>query len=67
MAAQITVALVVQFDEGYVSQAWHLFLIYQAFNLVSMIANIFFVKRVPRVYEASRKLSSTRCSVRKAE
>jgi choline transport protein len=58
MAANMTVALVVQFDSGYVSQAWHLFLIYQAFNLVSMIANIFFVKRVPRVYEASRESSS---------
>ena len=58
MAAQITGALVVQFDPGYISQAWHFFLIYQAFNLVSMIANIFFVKRVPRVYEASRESSS---------
>jgi choline transport protein len=57
MAANITVALIVQFDAEYVSQAWHLFLIYQAFNLVSMIANIFFVKRKPRVYEASRELS----------
>ncbi|KAI1621928.1 choline transporter [Exophiala viscosa] len=43
--AQITFAIVVFFDEDYEASRWKVFLLYQAFNLLFMANNIYYLKR----------------------
>ena len=51
-AVQTLMAMVIQWHEEYTSQPWHLFLVYQLFNLLMVVYNIFLTNRTLWVYNA---------------
>lgn len=51
LGAQVLLALPQAFVEGYVAQAWHYFLVYQAINITVLLFNIFGLKRMLWVHD----------------
>ncbi|KAI4848966.1 amino acid transporter [Aureobasidium sp. EXF-8845] len=50
LAAQMLLALAVYYQAGYVPQAWHYFVVYQAINVVFLLYNLFALAKTPWVH-----------------
>ena len=66
LATQMLLALVVYYHAGYVPQAWHYFVVYQAINVVFLLYNLFALAKTPWVHNVGCKfmalLVETRCT-----
>jgi choline transport protein len=57
-STQALVAVVIRWQPEYVPHAWHYFLVYQLFNVVMVVYNIFLTNRTLWVYNAGCMLPS---------
>lgn len=51
-ATQTLMAMVIQWQDGYSSKPWHVFLVYQLSNLIMVVYNVFLTNRTLWVYNA---------------
>jgi choline transport protein len=68
-STQALMAVVIRWQPEYVPQAWHYFLVYQLFNIVMVVYNIFLTNRTLWVYNAgctspATSLLTIPCSLR---
>ncbi|KAI4763634.1 amino acid transporter [Aureobasidium sp. EXF-3400] len=57
LATQMLLALVVYYQAGYVPQAWHYFVVYQAINVVFLLYNLFCLAKTPWVHNVGLLLT----------
>lgn len=55
ITAVVILALVIQFDPSYVPQRWHYFILYEVLNVLSVLYNIYIVKKSPRIFDVACK------------
>ena len=51
---QLVIAIVISYDSSYVFERWHIFLMYQALNIIFMVYNIFVMKRTAWIHDIGR-------------
>ncbi|KAF2819849.1 amino acid transporter [Ophiobolus disseminans] len=56
---QLTVGLVISTNASYVPETWHVFLMYQAANLVVLVYNIYLLKRTMWIHDVGLVMSIT--------
>lgn len=52
-------ALAINANPEYVMKPWTFFLIYEAVNILALVANLFFHKTLPKIYEFGCKHSKS--------
>ncbi|KAI4726177.1 amino acid transporter [Aureobasidium sp. EXF-10728] len=57
LASQMLLALAAFYHSGYVPQAWHYFLVYQAINVVFLLYNLFALAKTPWVHNVGLLLT----------
>ena len=56
---QLCLGMVVFWNQGYVAQPWHAFLIYQAINVLVLVYNMYLLRRTMWIHDLACKLFLT--------